>query len=175
MVEIIAEKLDKATPQSQAGSRKGRSTRDQILKVIVLQKFHEKKGKPLPVLLVDVQACFDRMVLDDVIYDTIEADADLKATRALRKFSDKTVIKLRGDDRNDGAGVGRQISGTLGQGSNFAPPGIGLTTSKSIHNKLGKESELMAKVGEVPSDPLSYVDDISTLPKDEAVWSGCSN
>ena len=105
---------------------------------MILQKFHESKGKPLPILLVDVQACFDKMVLDDVVFDTIEAGADLKATRVLRKFSDRTVIKLRGDQRNGGEGEGREIRGTLGQGSNFAPPGIGLTTSKSIMSKFSQ-------------------------------------
>ena len=168
MVEIIAEKLDMATPQLQAGSRKGRSTRDQLLKVIILQKHQESKGKPQPILLVDVRACFDRMVLDDVIYDTIEAGADRKAVRVLRKFSDKTIIKLKEDHRNDGKGVGRLVTGTLGQGSNFAPPGIGLTTSKSIKTHFEGAEHIMAKLGNVSAEPQSYVDDISTLPKDES-------
>ena len=167
LVQMISDQLDEATPQLQAGSRKGRSTRDQLLKVIILQKHHESQGKPLPVLLVDVQACFDKMRLDDVIYDTIEAGASLKVTRALRKFSDKTVIRLRGDPRENGQGEGREVRGTLGQGSNFAPPGIGLTTSKSIKQEFVDSEHLLAKVGEVVTDSLSYVDDIATLPRNE--------
>ena len=167
LVAMISEQLDEATPQLQAGSRKGRSTRDQLLKVIVMQKYHESKGKPLPVLLVDVQACFDRMRLDDVIYDTIEANANLKATRALRKFSDRTIIKLRGDTRNNGEGVGRLVTGTLGQGSNFAPPGIGLTSSKSLKSELKDSGHLMARVGSVESSAQSYVDDTAAMPKNE--------
>ena len=106
VVAIIADAIDDATPLLQAGSRKGRSTREQLLKVLLLQKTHESKSKPLPVLLVDVKACFDQMVLDDVVYDTIEAGADLKATRVIRAFSNKTEIRLRGDPRNEGQGVG---------------------------------------------------------------------
>ena len=167
VVEIIAHKLDEATPQLQAGSRKGRSTRDQLLKVIVMQKFQESGGKPLPILLVDVKSCFDRMVLEDVVYDTIEAGADLKATRVLKKFSDKTEIRLRGDPRNNGQGVGRHIRGTLGQGSNFAPPGIGLTTSKSLWSQFKDSSGILASLGQVVADPQSYVDDMATMPMNE--------
>ena len=94
------------------------------MKVIVMQKYFECRSRPLPILLVDVQACFDKMVLDDVIYDTIQSGANLRATRALRKFSNTTVIKLKGDERNNGEGEGRTITNTLGQGSNYAPPGI---------------------------------------------------
>ena len=166
VVAIIAEKLDEATPVLQAGSRKGRSTRDQMLKVILMQKYHENKGKPLPILLVDVKSCFDKMILDDVVFDTIEAGADLKATRVIRKFSNKTEIRLRGDPRNGGQGESRVIYGTLGQGSNFAPPGIGLTTSKSLWAQFQDEEadKILAKVGDVRSDPQSYVDDMATMP-----------
>lgn len=164
IVEIVAQAIDEATPQLQAGSRKGRSTRDQLLKVIVMQKYFECKSKPLPIVLVDVQACFDRMVLDDVVYDTIQAGADLKATRVIRKFSDKTEIRLRGDYRNHGQGVGKEIRGTLGQGSNFAPPGIGMTTSRSLLHEFEKPGNMMAKLGEVETLPQSYVDDMATMP-----------
>ena len=168
VVELISSKLDEATPQLQAGSRKGRSTRDQLLKVIIMQKHYESQGKPLPVLLVDVQSCFDKMRLDDVIYDSLEAGCDPKATRVLRQFSDKTVIKLRGDHRNNGRGEGRVVTGTLGQGSNFAPPGIGLTSSKSIREEFKEEDKhLMARLGQVHSDNQSYVDDIASMPEDE--------
>ena len=164
VVEMVAEAIDKATPQLQAGSRKGRSTRDQMLKIIIMQKYYECRSKPLPIVLVDVQACFDKMVLDDVIFDTIQAGADLKATRVLRKFSDKTEIRLRGDPRNSGKGEGRVITGTLGQGSNFAPPGIGLTTSKSLGEEFKDSGNILAKIGKVETLPQSYVDDMATLP-----------
>ena len=118
-------------------------------------------------LLVDIQACLKRMRLDNVIYDTIMSKASLKATRALRKFSDNTVIKLRGDTRNDGEAVGRRVTGTLGQGLNFAPPSIGMTTSKSLVTRFKDSEHLLAKVGDVLTDPLSYVDNIVTMPKNE--------
>ena len=117
--------------------------------------------------MVYAQACFDRMCLDDVIYDNIKSNANLKATQALRKFSDKTIIKLGGDTRNKGKGVGRLVTGTLGQGSNFAPTGIDLTSSKSKKSDFKDSEYLMAKVGSVTSDPQSYVDDIATMPKNE--------
>ena len=167
VVAIIAEKIDAATPQLQAGSRKGRSTRDQLLKVIVMQKYSESKSKPLPILLVDVRACFDRMVLSDVVYDTIQSGADLKAVRVVSKFSEKTEIRLKGDHRNEGKGVGRVITGTLGQGSNFAPPGIGMTTSISLSNQFSCKGDIMAKIGDVTTDPQSYVDDMATMPANE--------
>ena len=167
IVEMVASHLDAATPQLQAGSRKGRSTRDQLMKVIVMQKYFECRSRPLPILLVDVQACFDKMVLDDVIYDTIESGADLRATRALRKFSNTTIIKLKGDDRNGGEGEGRTVTNTLGQGSNYAPPGIGLTTSKSLWSEFEGAKNIMAMLGDVVADPQSYVDDIATLLMNE--------
>ena len=45
---------------------------DQLLKVLIMQKWAEARSIPLPLLLVDVKACFDRMKLDDVVYDVIE-------------------------------------------------------------------------------------------------------
>ena len=98
------------------------------------------------------------MVLDAVIYDTLESGTNPRATRALRKFSNKTIIKLKGDKRNNGEGQGREITNTLGQGSSFAPPGIGLTT--------GIEG-VLALLGEIVADPQSYVDDIATMLMNE--------
>ena len=50
---------------------------------------------------------------------------------------------------------------------NFAPPGIGLTMSKSIKNEFEGSDHLRAKVGEVVTDPQLYVDNIATMPKNE--------
>ena len=49
-----------------------RSMLDQLLKVLIMQKWAEARSIPLHLLLVDVKACFDRMKLDDVVYDVIE-------------------------------------------------------------------------------------------------------
>ena len=169
LVELVAEQINKATPQAQAGSRKGRSTRDQMLKLVILQKYYESQSRPLPILLVDVRACFDKIRLSDVVFDTLEAGGDAKAVRVLRKLADKTEIRLRGDQRNNGAGEGRLVYGTVGQGTNWAPGGIGLTSSKCIDKEFDEESKdkLLAAVGTARSDPQSYVDDIATFPKNE--------
>ena len=74
---------------------------------------------------------------------------------------------MRGDPRNDGKGVGKVVRGTVGQGSNFAPPGIGLTSSKSVKMEFKDSEHLMAKVGTVTSDQQSYVDDIAAMPEGE--------
>ena len=165
VVEIVSNKINLATPQAQAGSRKGRSTRDQMLKLIILQKFYESQSRPLPILLVDVKACFDKIRLEDVIFDTLQSGADSKATRILNKLSDNTEIRLTGDMRN----TGRKVTGTLGQGTNYAPGGIGLTSSKSVNHEFTDENKdrLLARVGSARSDPLSYVDDILTIPRNE--------
>ena len=42
---LVAGEINKATPQAQAGSRKGRSTRDQMLKLVILQKYHESQSR----------------------------------------------------------------------------------------------------------------------------------
>ena len=169
VVEILAETMEAATPQIQAGSRKKRSTRDQLLKVVIMQKWAEARSTPLPLLMVDVQACFDKMRLDDVVHDVIEAGGDLKAVRVIRKFSDTTVIKLKGDRRgSEGDGVGAVIRGTLGQGSNFAPPGIGLCTSKSIMANMEGAEKSLARLGDVVIPPSCYVDDINAIPRNEA-------
>ena len=165
VVMIVEAEINKATPQSQAGSRKGRSTRDQMLKLVILQKFYESQSRPLPILLVDVKACFDKIRLEDVVFDTLQAGADPKATRILSKLSDNTEIRLTGDKREEG----RKVTGTLGQGTNYAPPGIGLTSSKSVDHKFPEETKnkLLARIGTARSDNQSYVDDISTFPQNE--------
>ena len=169
VVELVADAINEATPQTQAGSRKGRSTRDQMMKVLVLQKFHESKSKPLPILLVDVRACFDKIPLQTVIFDTLEAGADAKATRVLNKMASRTEIKLTGDKRNNGKGESRTVTNTLGQGTNYAPGGIGLSSSKTIDHEFTEtdKNQLMAAVGSARADPLQYVDDISAFPKNE--------
>ena len=164
LVQMIAEKLEKATPLSQAGSRPGRSTRDQLIKLVVLQKYFEKTQTPLPILFVDVAACFDRIRLNDVVSDALKAGADRKTTRMIHKFSEVTEIMIRGDEREKGV----MVKGTMGQGSNFAPPSIGLTTSKAVMSQFGPNpEEIMASAGSVTLDPCSYVDDIEVITKNE--------
>ena len=169
IVEIISERINAATPQMQAGSRPGRSTRDQLVKLVIMQKFFEKSKKPLPLLFVDVAACFDKIQLSDVVYDTIMAGADLKATRMIVKFSDVTEIRMTGDMRGeDGKGVGLIVTGTTGQGSNFAPPSIGLTTSKAVQKQFEGAGDELADLGRIKTDPSLYVDDIKVMTNNEA-------
>ena len=44
VVAVLAEKMEQATPQLQVGSRKGRLTRDQLLKVLIVQEFQKQKA-----------------------------------------------------------------------------------------------------------------------------------
>ena len=168
IVEIISEKINEATPQMQAGSRPGRSTRDQLVKLVIMQKYFEKSKKPLPLLFVDVAACFDKIQLSDVVYDTIMAGADLKATRMIQKFSNVTEIRMTGDFRGeDGKGRGVTVMGTTGQGSNFAPPSIGLTTSKAVKGQFEDAGDELADLGRVKTSPSLYVDDIKVMTNNE--------
>ena len=175
IVQIVADKIDQATPQMQAGSRPGRSTRDQLIKLVVMQKYYEKSQLPLPLLFVDVASCFDKIQLSDVIFDAIEAGGDRKAIRVIRQFSDITEIRIKGDLRGkDRQGVGAIVKGTTGQGSNFAPPSIGLTTSKAVQSQFGGDYSQLAKIGNVTSQPSLYVDDIKAMAKDEEGVRGAS-
>ena len=103
------------------------------------------------------------------MFDTLEAGADAKATRVLNKLADTTEIRLKGDTRNGGEGEGRIVRGTLGQGTNYAPGGIGLTSSKAVEGKFPEDvkEKYLAAVGDTTSDAMTYVDDISTFPKNE--------
>ena len=163
IVEIISEKINEATPQMQAGSRPGRSTRDQLVKLVIMQKFFEKSKKPLPMLFVDVASCFDKIQLNDVVFDTIEAGADLKASRMIYKYSNVTEIRMTGDSRDRGI----TVTGTTGQGSNFAPPSIGLTTSKAVQKQFVGAGDELADIGRVKTAPSLYVDDIKVMANNE--------
>ena len=175
IVQIVADKIDQATPQMQAGSRPGRSTRDQLIKLVVMQKYYEKSQLPLPLLFVDVASCFDKIQLSDVIFDAIMAGGDRKAIRVIKQFSDVTEIRLKGDLRGDDRqGIGAIVRGTTGQGSNFAPPSIGLTTSKAVQDQFGGNYDQLAKIGSVTSQPSLYVDDIKAMARDEKGVRGAS-
>ena len=60
-----------------------------------------------------------------------------------------------------------EIRGTLGQGSNFAPAGIGLCSSKSIslHFQEPRAEEALTRLGSVTVPPACYVDDINAMPR----------
>ena len=77
-------------------------------------------------------------------------------------------MRIRGDDRGpDGDGRGVTVWGTTGQGSNFAPPSIGLTTSKTVMETIEEDQGHLARLGQISLDPNAYVDDIETMAENE--------
>ena len=75
---MVEKAITDATPELQAGGQPNRSTRDHLLKLNLMMRTYQKQGRPLPLLAVDVRACFDRVKLSDLIFDVIEAGADPK-------------------------------------------------------------------------------------------------
>ena len=65
----MKEAIIRATPDCQIGGIPGRSTTDHIITVVAAAHVNEHQIKPTIATLVDIKACFDRIRLNDCIWD----------------------------------------------------------------------------------------------------------
>ena len=157
VVKMIDTELRNATPEFQIGGQFARSTRDHLLQLFILASEQQRKGKPVIFTLVDIRKCFDKVSLQDCIYESLKAGCDPKATNVIKKFSEVTDIKLRGDPTGKMATV-RDVTG---QGSGYAPLACALLIGKRVEEELiVKDIETMIVFG-VPVDPSLFIDDIN--------------
>ena len=155
---MVQEAIDAAMPENQVGGLAGHGCRDHLVAVTSLMKINESMGKPTIITLIDVSSMFDKVVLNDALYDAVSAGADSKAVFMLGKYSEKSIIKIRNDPDSERS---RIVHKTLGQGTNFAPKIISLSMGIAIDNCIPIQN--MDRVGVVEVPPRSYIDDVSIL------------
>ena len=155
IVMMVEKSITEATPELQAGGQPNRSTRDHLLKLNILMRSYQKQGKPLPLLAVDVRACFDRCKLSDLIFDVACSGADPKNVRIINNFTKATLIRMSGDKTKKGM----IVLETAGQGSVFAPLACALSMGKSLEQQFEDFCEL-AKMGAIYIPPFGFIDDV---------------
>ena len=131
------------------------STRDHIIVAVVLMKMNEARSMPTIFSLIDLQACFDKVRLNDITWDMMEADVDLKALKIAHQMSNINVISIANDpDKRRTATVTKSI----GQGTSIAAKGTSLTVGKAADDAIPLEN--CAKIKNLPISPLAFVDDV---------------
>ena len=169
VVKIMSDQINLNTPPSQIGGMPMHGTRDHIITAVVLMRMNEARGVPTIFSLIDLQACFDKVRLNDIACDMIEADVDLKALKIAHKMSDTNIISISRDpDDNRNA----KISKSVGQGTSVAAKGTSLTVGKATHDAIPLEN--CAKINNLHINPLAFVDDllISNAGTNEARENG---
>ena len=80
----------------------------------------------------DLRSCFDRIRLQDVVYDIADAGADLKALKVAYDLARETNIKIAGDPCQERSAV---VLDTTGQGTSLAPKATSLSVGKTTDNQ----------------------------------------
>ena len=155
VVMMTEKSIKDATPEAQAGGQESRSCRDHLLKLTMLMRHYKKIGKPLPILAVDVRACFDRVKLSDLVFDCLEAGANAKDIMIINEATKATLIRIAGDDQERGI----IVLETAGQGTVFAPLATSLSLGKSLHQHFEDFVE-MARLGRIRVPSFGFIDDI---------------
>lgn len=162
LVEIIAQDQFEATPDFQLGGIPGKSTREHLMAAMLIIKAFNTKNKSIPILLCDIRKCFDKLVLNDLVYDSAVSGADLKAVKMLKAFHEDFEIVMASDNSDNPRS--RMIPKTAGQGTNAAPGWAGNSQAQTVDKHV--DFELCAKVGETQTKPKAFVDDIMVIPGD---------
>ena len=155
VVKIMTDQINLHTPPNQLGGMPMHSTRDHIIVAVVLMKMNEARSMPTIFSLIDLQACFDKVRLNDITWDMMEADVDLKALKIAHQMSNINVISIANDpDKRRTATVTKSI----GQGTSVAAKGTSLTVGKAADDAIPLEN--CAKIKNLPISPLAFVDDV---------------
>ena len=122
-----------ATPAQQIGGMKGQGKRDHILDVSCMMRAKESKGEPTIQTHIDGSACFDRLRIGDLLFNAVNAGADLKAINMIKEISETTRIHISGDPEKERCA---EVKKTAGQGMGFVCKGtslsVGLAAERSI-------------------------------------------
>ena len=161
----VEDKLFANTPDFQVGGQKQGSTNEHLLSMILsMRKLESEKGAGA-VIFMDIMSCFDRVRLDDILFETVQAGVIGRPLINIRDYTDKLVIKMQGDTNPNRKAM---ISNSTGQGTSFAPVGTSLLMSKSLDVKVKQKSDEEQKqmesvVGGVKMRKNFFVDDLAKI------------
>ena len=148
-----------AMPDMQIGGMKNSSTVEHILSLLTVANIKMREGKGLIIMFFDCMKCFDKQLLTDTLYSAATAGVKGKPLKVMRTLHDNTVISLVGDD----SGKCAVITNSTGQGTNWAPAACSLSMGQAIKEQADYRSDSKIKIGDMPVDPLMYVDDAAIM------------
>ena len=156
-------KMFAATPEFQVGGQKMGSTNEHLLAMIVAMRKLEKVQKTGAIIFMDIKACFDRVRLNDILFETVQAGVVGRPLKNIATYTDNLIIKMVGDDNQERQ---RRISNSTGQGSGFAPVGTSLVMAKTLEMKikaraLEEGATIIKSVGGITLHHNFFVDDLS--------------
>ena len=159
----MEQKMFKHTPDYQVGGQKLGSTNEHLLSMITTMRRLEKLQGGGSILFMDIKACFDRVRLNDILFEATQCGVKGKPLRCISEYTGNLKIKMRGDPKSDRC---RELSNSTGQGSGFAPVGTSMVMAKTLDNRIEERTEeekeeIIKEVGGVKLYPNFFVDDLA--------------
>lgn len=156
-------KMFSCTPELQVGGQKQGSTNEHLLSMIISMRRLEESQNAGGIIFLDIKACFDRVRLSDILYETIQSGVVGRPLINIKKYTDNLTIKLIGDPDDTRKA---EISNSTGQGSGFAPVGTSLVMAKTLAVRIGMRSEeeqrvLNREVNNIKLYHNFFVDDLA--------------
>ena len=78
-MKIINLDLNRFTPECHIGGLVHHGTQEQIATMMAVIRCNEFQGIPTILTLLDISKCFDKMRLADILFDSLNTNADIKA------------------------------------------------------------------------------------------------
>ena len=116
---MIYEKLEstfeKYTGKSQCGGMKNNDTIEHLMMIMSIVKDLERGKQGIILTFCDIKKCFDRCHLDDMMYNLLKHEVDIKAIRMFQRTSGENFLRIQGGKKYI------NIKRGLGQGGVNAP------------------------------------------------------
>ena len=156
-------KMFSATPEFQVGGQKMGSTNEHLLSMIIAMRKLEKTQRTGAIIFMDIKACFDRVRLNDILFETVQAGVVGRPLKNIANYTDNLVIKMVGDNDQQRR---ERINNSTGQGSGFAPVGTSLVMAKTLEMKIKarkpeERAVIIKSVGGITLHHNFFVDDLS--------------
>lgn len=148
------------TPNFQVGGQKMGSTNEHLASMITGMRRLEKEQGGGSVIFMDIKSCFDKVRLNDILFETAQCGVIGRPLRNIKEYTDNLIIKIQGDPDKSRE---RKIFNSTGQGSGFAPVGTSLVMAKTLKINMDKYTgnELIGNVKGVKMNPNYFVDDLA--------------
>ena len=139
----MEEKMFHCTPEFQVGGQRMGSTSEHLLSMMIAMKKLERTQGTGAIIFMDIKACFDRVRLNDILYETAQTGVVGRPLKNIAKYTDNLVIKLVGDPDKERRA---ELTDSTGQGTGYAPVGTSLVMSKTLEMKIKARDEEVRKI-----------------------------
>ena len=159
----MEDKMFNCTPDFQVGGQKMGSTNEHLLSMMVAMKKLEEKQGCGAIIFMDIKACFDRVRLTDILYETAQSGVVGRPLKNIAKYTDNLNIKMVGDPNKQRK---VNITNSTGQGTGYAPVGTSLTMAKTLEVRINRRDEeerktIISSVDGIALNHNFFVDDLA--------------